>query len=58
MIKACNLLARIFVIILTEVLSREMGLKSPTDLGLSTFRIKVMNEELMLLRLTVLLKKS
>jgi hypothetical protein len=43
---------------LIEEFNREMDLKSVTFLGKSTFGTKVMKEELMLLRHTVLSKKA
>lgn len=57
-IDGCNLFARSLVIIFIEVLRSEIGLKSPTYFGLSTYGIRVMKEVLMLLRHTLLLKKS
>lgn len=39
-----------FVKTLTEELSREMGLKSATEVGLSIFGMRVMNDLLILLR--------
>jgi hypothetical protein len=42
-----SLLARSLVIILRTQLSRDIGLKSPGELGLSIFGTKVMKEEFM-----------
>ena len=55
---SCNLLAKSLVTSFTDKFSKEMGLKSLTLEALSTFRMRVMNEELMLLRQILLLKKS
>lgn len=46
----CNLLASNLVIILTEDLSKEIGLKSFTQIDQSTLGIRVIKELLMLLR--------
>jgi hypothetical protein len=46
----CTLLAKIFVIILRTLFRSEIGLKSFGEVGESTFGIRVMNEESILLR--------
>jgi hypothetical protein len=50
MITCWSLSAKIFVMSLMEEFRREIGLKSPTKRGHSFLGIKVIKEELMLLR--------
>jgi hypothetical protein len=54
----CSLSARSLVRSLIEEFKREIGLKSPMLTGQSFLGIKVMNEELMLLKHTSPSKKS
>jgi hypothetical protein len=48
-IRGCSLLARVFVINLTEELSKEISLKSLILRGLSTLGMRVMKDPLILL---------